>query len=48
VELAEVNGQPALVTRSGAKAVSVLIIDIEAGHIHAIRFLANPDKLAHI
>src|SRR5215467_8886350 len=41
-ELAEVNGQPALITRSGDKAVSVLTIDVEAGHIQAIRFLANP------
>jgi RNA polymerase sigma-70 factor, ECF subfamily len=47
-ELAEVNGQPALITRSGDRAVSVLTIDVEAGHIQAIRFLANPEKLAHI
>lgn len=48
VELAEVNGQPALITRSGDRALAVLTIDVEADHIQAIRFVANPDKLAHI
>ncbi len=48
VELVEVNGQPALITRSGKRAFAVLTIDIEAGQIKAIRFVANPDKLAHI
>ena len=48
VELAEVNGQPALITRSGDKALAALTIDIEAEQIKAIRFVANPDKLAHI
>jgi len=47
-EFAEVNGQPALVTRTGEKALAVLTIDVEAGQIKAIRFVANPDKLAHI
>jgi len=48
VELAEVNGQPALITRSAERAFAVLTIDIEAEQIKAIRFVANPDKLAHI
>jgi len=48
VELAEVNGQPALITRSAERAFAVLTIDVEAEHIKAIRFVANPDKLAHI
>ncbi len=47
-ELAEVNGQPALIMRSGERALAVLTIDIEAEQIKAIRFVANPDKLAHI
>jgi hypothetical protein len=46
--LAEVNGQPALITRSGDQAFAVLTMDIEAQQIKAIRFVANPDKLAHI
>ncbi|HLJ33371.1 MAG TPA: RNA polymerase sigma-70 factor [Ktedonobacteraceae bacterium] len=48
VELAEVNGQPALITRSADKALAVLTIDVEAQQIKAIRFVANPDKLARI
>ncbi|MGH2495532.1 MAG: RNA polymerase sigma-70 factor [Ktedonobacteraceae bacterium] len=48
VESVEVNGQPALIARSGDKALVVLSIDVEAEQIKAIRFLANPDKLAHI
>jgi RNA polymerase sigma-70 factor (ECF subfamily) len=48
IEFAEINGQPALVTRSGDKALAVLTIDVEADKIKAIRFVANPDKLAHI
>ena len=48
VELAEVNGQPALITRSGDQAFAVLTIDVEAEQIQTIRFVANPDKLAHI
>jgi len=47
VELAEVNGQPALITRSAERAFAVLTIDVEAEQIKAIRFVANPDKLAH-
>ncbi len=47
-EITEVNGQPALVTRAGKKALAVLTIDIEADQIKAIHFVANPDKLAHI
>jgi hypothetical protein len=48
VELAEVNGQPALITRSGDRAFAVLTIDVAADRIQAIRFVANPDKLSHI
>src|SRR5713226_9010515 len=48
VELAEVNGQPALITRSGERAFAVLTIDVEAEQIKAIRFVANPEKQAHI
>ena len=45
---AEVNGQPAIIMRSGNRALAVLTIDVEADQIKAIRFVANPDKLAHI
>jgi RNA polymerase sigma-70 factor (ECF subfamily) len=48
VELAEVNGQPALITRAGERACAVLTIDVKANQIQAIRFVANPEKLAHL
>ena len=47
-ELTEVNGQPALVTRSSERVFSVMTIEIEAGQIQTIRFMANPDKLTHV
>jgi RNA polymerase sigma-70 factor (ECF subfamily) len=47
-ELAEVNGQPALVTRSGGQAYAVLSIEVEHDKIHTIRIVANPEKLAHV
>jgi RNA polymerase sigma-70 factor (ECF subfamily) len=47
-ELAEVNGQPALVTRSGKQAFAVLTIEVEADQIKTIRFVANPEKLTHL
>jgi RNA polymerase sigma-70 factor, ECF subfamily len=48
VELAEVNGQQALITRSDERAFAVLTIDVDADQIKIIRFVANPEKLAHI
>jgi RNA polymerase sigma-70 factor (ECF subfamily) len=47
-ELAEVNGQPALVTRAGRRAYAVLTIEVENDKIRAIRIIANPEKLAHM
>jgi RNA polymerase sigma-70 factor (ECF subfamily) len=47
-ELAEVNGQPALVTRAGERAFGVLLIEVEGGRIQAIRAIANPEKLSHV
>ena len=37
-----------LIIRSGERALSVLTIEVEAGHIQTIRVVANPDKLAHV
>jgi RNA polymerase sigma-70 factor, ECF subfamily len=48
VELAEVNGQPALVTRAGDRAFAVLTIEADAQRIRTIRIIANPEKLAHV
>jgi len=48
VELAEVNGQAAMIIRTGAQAFSVLTIEVEQGQIQAIRIIANPEKLARV
>jgi RNA polymerase sigma-70 factor (ECF subfamily) len=48
VELAAVNGQPALITRAGSRPLAVLTIEVEAGQIRTIRFVVNPEKLTHV
>ncbi|HKF39024.1 MAG TPA: hypothetical protein VKB35_19155, partial [Ktedonobacteraceae bacterium] len=48
IELEEVNGQAALVVRSGEKTFAILAIDVAEGQIQAIRVIANPEKLARI
>ena len=48
VEMAEVNGQAALIVRAGGQVFSVLTIEVEQGQIQAIRIIANPDKLARV
>ncbi len=48
VELEEVNGQAALVIRTGDQVFSVLTIDVEEGQIQTIRVIANPEKLARV
>jgi len=48
VEMAEVNGQPAVIIRTGGRALLVLTIEVEAEHIQAIRLIANPEKLARV
>ncbi len=47
-EIAEVNGQAAVITRAGGQALFVLTIEVEEGHIQAIRLIANPEKLARV
>lgn len=48
MELAAVNGQPALITRAGSRPLSVLTIEVEAGQIRTIRLVGNPEKLTHV
>lgn len=48
LELAEVNGQPALIIRDGDRAFLVFTIEVEAGRIQTIRVMGNPEKLAQI
>ena len=48
IELEEVNGQAALVVRTGEKPFAILAIDVADGQIQTIRVIANPEKLARI
>jgi RNA polymerase sigma-70 factor (ECF subfamily) len=48
VEIAEVNGQPALVIRVDGDALLVLTIEVEAQRIQTVRVVANPEKLTHV
>ncbi len=47
-EIAEVNGQAALIIRASGQVMSVMTIEVEAEHIQAIRIIANPEKLTRI
>jgi RNA polymerase sigma-70 factor (ECF subfamily) len=48
VEVADVNGEPAMVIRGDDRAYLVLTIEVEAQRIRTVRIVANPDKLAHV
>ena len=48
MEIAEINGQPAVVFRADGKAFLVLAIEVQAGRIQTVRLMANPEKLLHI
>src|SRR5207253_5274563 len=44
-DIREVNGEPAVILRTGEKPIAVLIIEAEQGQIKTIRAIGNPDKL---
>lgn len=46
--LAQINGEPGIVSYLDRKAYSVLTLEAGAGHIQAIYVVTNPEKLAHI
>jgi RNA polymerase sigma-70 factor, ECF subfamily len=46
--LAQINGEPGLVSYLDGKAYSVLTLEAGAGHIQTIYVVTNPEKLAHI
>jgi RNA polymerase sigma-70 factor, ECF subfamily len=47
-EIAEINGLPSLVARSGGRIRLILDIETDGTCIVSIRALVNPDKLAHL
>jgi RNA polymerase sigma-70 factor (ECF subfamily) len=48
MEMAEVNGQGAVIIRAAGEVFSVVTIEVEAEHIRAIYVIANPEKLAGV
>jgi RNA polymerase sigma-70 factor (ECF subfamily) len=48
MEIAEVNGLPALLIRTDEQVISVLSIEVSDQRIQTIRVIANPEKLAHV
>ncbi len=48
IELAEVNGEPSVILRTGDKAVLVLCIAVEQEQVREIRVIGNPEKLQRL
>ncbi len=48
LDVAEVNGEPAMLAFLGATLAGVLFFDIEGDRIAALRVVANPDKLSFV
>ena len=48
IELSEINYQPAVIARAAGQALVILTIEVEEGRIKTVRFMVNPDKLAHV
>jgi RNA polymerase sigma-70 factor (ECF subfamily) len=48
LEIAEVNGQPSLITRVAGRVFSVISVEVVGQRIRAVRVIANPEKLTHI
>ena len=48
LESSEVNYQPAIIVRAEGQALVVLTMEVEQGRVKTIRFMANPEKLAHL
>jgi RNA polymerase sigma-70 factor (ECF subfamily) len=48
VEIAEINGQPALVVRTGGHPFSVIAVEVAGDAICAVRVMANPEKLGRV
>lgn len=45
VQIAEVNGQPAAVVRTGQQTGLVIAIEVDQASVRAIRVIGNPEKL---
>jgi RNA polymerase sigma-70 factor (ECF subfamily) len=48
VSIEDINGLPALVVRVNPRLMSILNLETDGTHIHAVRVIVNPDKLARV
>ena len=48
IELTNVNGWPALITRVGATANMMLTIETDGDKVFGVHIILNPDKLARL
>jgi RNA polymerase sigma-70 factor (ECF subfamily) len=48
VEIADINGEPAVILRAGEQARVVLFITVARGRLQEIHVIGNPDKLKHL
>ena len=48
LDVAEVNGEPAMLVRISARLDSVYVMSVDDGRISTIRVIRNPDKLRYI
>jgi RNA polymerase sigma-70 factor (ECF subfamily) len=48
IEIAEINGQSAVVVRTGGHAFSVISVEVDGPRIRAVRVVANPEKLRRL
>ncbi len=48
VEIADINGEPAVILREEEQARVVLFITVVRGRLQEIRVIGNPDKLKHV
>jgi RNA polymerase sigma-70 factor (ECF subfamily) len=48
VWIEQVNGQPAIVASRGGQPYGVLLLEVQAGQVQVMYFIANPDKLRRI
>jgi len=46
--IAQINGEPGIVSYSQGRPFSVLTLEINRGRIQAIYIVTNPEKLAHL
>jgi RNA polymerase sigma-70 factor, ECF subfamily len=47
-EIAEINGQAAVVIRAGGRAFSVIAVEVDGRRIRTVRVIANPEKLRRV